>query len=227
MKKPHFIIALAACLMLSAFEATGQESTFINVNIGGGVGNLTEIISGSVTTTYSDGTKENNKIGYDLHYNVMPVALIGVEYLSSGFITMFEGAYEKAVFSDYSEYTNPTFLILDPSDFQDANIYTASGFIGVNVFHGKRFQMPIMGGVAVKIFNQSPIKSAYVDFVYKVRARFYLTSTIGVFAGISGSYGGTKLNEELNNQAPEKNLFDLTAKGIHAEAGLTVTIGQK
>jgi len=227
MKKSHFVIAIAACLMLSAFEAAGQETTMVNVNIGGGAGQLTEIISGSVTTTYSDGSKETNKIGYDLNYQIMPVAFLDVEYVTGRFITMFEGMYEKAIFNDYKEYTNPEFLLLDPASFGDANMYTASGYIGVNGFHGKRFQMPIMGGVAVKYFDHAPIKSAYVDFVYKVRARFYLTNTIALFAGVSGSYGGTKLEEELDNLAPESHMFDLAAKRIHAEAGLTITVGRK
>ena len=233
MKKHRFCFTLASLLLLfgltHSVASYGQKGSFINVNVGVGAGELTQKITGNIITTYDNGTKEKNKIGYDLTYYIKPIGFVDLEYVLNGFVTMFEGMYDKAEYIDYREYTDRDFLVLDPEKFRDTDIYSGSFLFGPILFHGHRFQMPVLGGVSVKYFGADPINTAYVDFVYKVRAKLYITSKFGIFAGFSGSYGGTKLDkDDLGNLAPRNDgKYDLTAKRIQVEAGLTVMVGRR
>lgn len=230
MKKHSSILLpllLLAGLLLPTVANGQSETTMINVNVGGGAGGLKEVITGKVTTTYSDGKKETNTIGYDLEYQIMPLAQVGLEYGTGGFLTLFEGTYEKANYLGCKEYTNERFLLMDPESFQDVNILSGSAYIGVNLRNGRRLQFPILGGASLVYFNGAPINTTYIDFVYKVRARFYLTNSVGLFAGVSGGIGGTKLEDELPNTAPEPGMFDLASHPFRVEAGLSIMVGRK
>lgn len=232
--KKHCICFSLASLMLISFvtfpeKAYGQDrKSFININVGGGIGHLTDKITGKVTTTYSDGAKEEKTIGYNLNYDIIPHAFVDVEYILDGFVTMLEAKYETAKFVDYEDYTDRDFLILDPVTFGDASIYSGNFYFGVNLFHGKRFQMPLLVGVGLKFINGAPINSLYFDFGYKARAKFYITNHVGLFAGIAGCHGIANTNKNLDNPAPRNDhSFDLAAKPFYAEAGLTFMIGRK
>lgn len=231
MKSNRLYFILLFCIFISGSvfptELSGQErKSFININVGGGTGQLTDKITGKVKTTYSDGTQETNTIGYDLHYEIIPHAFVDVEYILDGFVVMFEGKYGKAKYSDYDEYTNKDFLDLDPTSFDDANMYSASFYFGVNLFHGKRFQMPLLVGAGLTHIGAEPVKSLYLDFGYKARAKFYFTNSIGIFAGVAGSYG-TSYSDKFHNLAPSSDSYELTSRPFYAEAGLTVMIGRK
>ncbi|MCR4930986.1 MAG: hypothetical protein K5918_00910 [Bacteroidales bacterium] len=232
MKKTTIIALLALAAITFPDTATGQskeeDRPYNNINFGGGMGSLTEKIFATITYTYNDGSKETKKEGYDLHYDTR-IFTVGFEKLNHGYDIIYEGKFMQAKYdaSALKNYTNPKYLLMDTSRLEDVKVLSAMVYFGPTFFNGKRFQIPINGGVGLTYVSGYPTSTLHVEFGFKVRAKFYFTDKICVYAGVSGGIGPSGKSSLSGNLAsePSDNL-NFTVKPFYYEAGLSVQIGR-
>jgi hypothetical protein len=226
MKKLLFIL-FAFTVAMPSFAQEKKSGSFVSVNVGGGAGSFNPSIKSKVTTTYSDGKKEENREGYKFKYDAINF-FADVEYTFNGFTTLFEGCYGQAKNGEWemkTKVTNPL-VKLDESKFEDkASFYSGSVYIGPILFPKKRFQMPILGGIGLTYNDGEPFNKLSFDFCYKVRAKFYITRNVGLFAGVSGNIGIAGDTEVLGGKEDDK--ADITMHRLSFEGGLTVMLGRK
>lgn len=219
------IFALTFVLTGSAQEK--KTGSFVSINVGAGAGSFNPSIKSKVKVTYSDGKTEDFREGYKFKYDAMSY-FANVEYTFNGVTTLFEGSYSQAKNCDWELKTkvNNPLVKLDESKFEDkASLFSGMVYIGPILFPKKRFQMPILGGIGLTYANGEPFNRMSFDFGYKVRAKFYLTRSVGIFAGVSGSIGAAGAKKVLGGD--EDDDADVTLHRFGFEGGLTVMLGRK
>ena len=229
------LLALSSSVVQAQTNQEKKRKSFFSLNVGANAGSMTEKLTKELTTTYNDGDKETNKIGYDLDFSTLSYTA-GMEFQLDGFITMIEGRYTKATYDKYKDYTNEDWLKLNPATFGNQNMYEGTFYVGAVVNAKHRFQMPIMGGVGLSYIDGEPLKDLSVEFLYKIRAKYYLSNSVGLYVGFAGSYGGLKKDDD--NPGPEaakwkernvgkEDLIDVAVKRLTLEAGLTILLGRR
>lgn len=236
MRQSSIILLILTFFTASILESQGQSrKSFINFDVSAGPGSLTEKMTKELTISSNRTKEKTEKIGYDLNYKTMTYTA-ALEYQLEGFITRIEARYTKASFDKFKDYTDTDWLILTPAAFENLNMYEGAFYFGGVINRKHRFQVPILGGVGLGYISGEPINHMNLDFLYKVRAKYYITDKIGIFAGITGSYGGTALDDENPGPEAEKwreknrskdDLIDVVTKRLYFEAGLTFMLGRK
>lgn len=237
MRQSSTILLILAFLTVSILDAQAQKKkSVINFEVSAGPGSLTEKLTKEISISSSDRTKNGKKkFGYDLKYKTMTYTA-ALEYQLDGFLTRIEGRYTKASFDKYKDYTDTDWLIMDPATFKDQNMYEGAFYLGFVINPKRRFQIPIMGGIGLGYISGEPINHLNLDFLYKVRAKYYITNNVGLFVGVSGSYGGSAIDNKNPGPEAEKwrernrdddDLIDVVTKRLYYEAGLTIMLGRK
>lgn len=233
MKKQALLVLLL--FFFVAFGANAQDKKksrkgeFISFNIGAGPGSMTGKLTQAMTSTTGKG--KDNTIGYDLDYNTMNYAG-SFEFVLNQFGFLFEGSYSKATYDNkMKDYTDENWFKLDPNQFTDLTIIGGAAMLGGNYGAG-RFKFTIYGGAGLYNYSGEPIHGLSFDFLYKIRAKFYITNKLGLYGGIGGSYGMfgyVESDKYRGPSVPEDKAFepDGISKRIHVEAGLTVQFGRK
>ena len=230
------VMLLVFCTsMVQAQTKETKRKSFFSFDIGVNTGSMTEKLTKEITTTYSDGRKETNKIGYDLDFSTLSYTA-ALEFQLDGFITMFEARYTTASYKKYNDYTDEGWFKLNPTIFSNTNLYEGAFYFGATINRKHRFQLPIMGGFGVNYIDGAPIKDLGFEFLYKIRAKYYLSDKIGIYLGLSGSYGGLKKDDDdpgpeavewKKKNSNSEDLIDVAIKRLYFEAGLTILLGRK
>lgn len=221
MKKNFFILLLGVLTISTTTNAQSKKGRFLNLDVGVSVGSMTEKLQRELTITFNDGTKKDEKVGYDLDYTTITYSA-ALEYQLEGFITMFEGSYTRGSGMELDDYTDEKFLKIKLDDFdKSVNLFTGNAFLGGVINRQKRFQVPILGGVGLTYVGGAPINKLHFDFVYKIRAKYYVSDNIAIYGGVSGSYGLSSKDNEFEGEASK---IDLACKRLHFELGVSISL---
>lgn len=221
-------ITIFACSGEAFAQSKEEDRPYNNINIGVGLGSLTEKIVTTVHYTYDNLNKEDKIQGYELSYDSRQIR-VGYERVWKGAHFLFEGKYIQAKYdaSALNDYTNTKYLLLDHSRLEDLSIISGMVYFGPTIFHGKRFQIPLDFGVGLTHISGYPIDAMHVEFGYGIRAKFYITDKICVYAGFSGGIAPGKKKYLEGNLAPQpSNSLRYSAKPKVIDAGISFMIGR-
>ena len=215
-----------------AFTAFAQDDgEIINFNISAGYGSLTEKMASKYEFTSGEKRGETINIGGELDYKTMSYSA-NLEFVIESFGFLLEASYTKGTYDKMNYYEDEAYFKFDPTLFKNVNIIQGAALFGYNIKIGKgRLSFPIYAGIGVSHYSGEPLYGNPIDFLYKVRVKYYLTNKIGVFAGVTGSYGykdSFDCSQYEGPKFPNNQDFnpDVSFKRLFFEGGLTFQLGR-
>ncbi len=212
LKPLSFTAALALCCM----NASAQHST----DFGARSYNLGVTLSGKESIAVS----ADNKLG-TYYYKPLQGLQVSRENMLDGSTYLTELTLGRSVFKE---------LVKEPEyesyKFETGNLFNIGlGFYyGYTINKGKRFQVPLYLGGSLDYFRGGWFKNLSLDLGFKLRAKFYLTDQIGLFAGFNPSMGfsaGKQTRQRIKQYAEvgiifspfeQKHGFDVVASSKKA-----------
>ena len=169
--------AILVVLTLRCIVASAQHST----DFGAQSYNVGVALSGRETIAVS----ADNKLG-TFYFKPIQGLQLSRENMLNGSTYLTEISLGRSVFKE---------LVKEPAYedyfFETGNLFNIGlGFYyGYTLNRGKRFQVPIYIGGSLDYFRGGYFKNLSLDFGFKIRAKYYLTDQIGIFAGFNPSMG--------------------------------------
>ena len=169
--------AILAALTLCCIAASAQHST----DFGAQSYNVGVTLSGRESIAVS----ADNKLG-TYYFKPIQGLQLSRENMLNGSTYLTELTLGRSVFKE---------LVKEPAYegyyFETGNLFNVGlGFYyGYTLNRGKRLQVPIYVGGSLDYFRGGYFKNLSLDFGFKIRAKYYLTDQIGLFAGFNPSMG--------------------------------------
>ena len=162
-----------------------------------------------IDNSYDWKSNWNVNIGYERQFK-------GAVSLTE--LTYFQGKFDKYKFnSGGNSYTGTT-----GDDIYSAGVTT---YIGTTIL-GKqsRVQFPVFIGVGAEyINNDAEIHHLFFDLAAKARLKFYITSSIGIYAGATYRYGfGIHKEDNGSSSSDSSNSVAISPSTWAVDAGLVI-----
>ena len=216
--KKFFILCMGVMmLMANASVEAKEKSKTTNLMIGVTPG------LGRYTTSIKFGSKDNAKKDY-FTYNKEIGVVVGYERVINGFIVMPELRWYRGT---WQESEDDTYRSGFPyygarGNMSDVNEFGFMEWAGFTINSGKRFQVPIMGGIGLSYVTGAPYHNLFFDYGGKVRMKFYFTPKFGIFVG--GFYEGGLGSSGRGMSSDDKDKFTLLKTNLGGEVGVTITL---
>lgn len=209
--KVKFLVIAMGLLFVSA-TANAQEK----------VNSLTIGFS-PLGATHINMKQKDNDMKYSSNYNSNWNVNIGYERQFEGVVSLTELTYFQAKW-DETTYTHKDhdYPVLTGEDIWSAGITT---YIGTTINAKKRFQLPLYIGVGGEYIDGNGLHNVMLDLAAKARMKFYITSSIGIYAGFTYRYGfgshEQKLDDEESN-SDSKLYWGISPSTWAVDAGLVI-----
>lgn len=174
---------------------------------------------GNSTVKITSDDKNKDKEKYTYKYQSLYGASVSFEkqYRGASYLTeigMSEGKMENQEFVGETKW-------FDMYSKDKIKIYTGTIYVGMTINPGRRFQLPIYGGIGLKYEECGQFDKVLIAFNAKVRAKFFLTNKIGIFGGYTFSYGMSNLQAKTEKEkSPKYQIEDIQS---YADAGIIIS----
>lgn len=196
---------LGALLLFSAFGLQAQVT-----NVGAGAAFM-----GSIRFKM-EGANDHGTL-YVNNYRPLLGATAFYEKSGSGASHMFELSYSTGALQNVQqgEYYIEGW---DPATFESAKVISGFYYLGFNNRSAQRFQLPFYAGIGISYTEANPITYLGWNFGAKLRAKYYITNNIGIWAGASATLGFG------NAYVTTDETRSVTQRLLALEAGITFSL---
>lgn len=214
--KPKKLLVLA--LLMSIFSA----SSFADDNKGKNI-QFSFIPFGLEKARYGTYYKNNH---FDINYKSVIGGTLGYEFALGKSSSLVELGFTHASFDKVTPHlTDPANMdLLYPrtNKVEDFIAFDFMYFFGKALtFADGRFQIPLYIGLGAEYLKGEPFNNLFVDLGAKIRLKYYVSNSVGIFVGTTGKCGWSLITE---NERIEKTCSHYR---MNIDVGLSFLINNK